>query len=165
MIKTISLAGLFASICGVGVAYASAFLPSGEPAWAPFVMAICLAGAMVSMMALGATRGGRIGRLAFPFAFVFVVVAGGFTLVLTMPRIDPAEPVFWFGLPPAAALVMYGIGLVPLLVVPLAYALTFDEQALTEEDMQRVRRSMHPPEAPRVEPVLEAVGAGAARAE
>ena len=39
------------------------------------------------------------------------------------------------------AIVLFGVGLLPLLAVPLAYALTFDDQTLSEEDLERVRRA------------------------
>jgi hypothetical protein len=45
------------------------------------------------------------------------------------------------GLPRRAAIVLYGIGLLPLFVLPVAYALTFDEMTLSEEDLERVRRA------------------------
>ena len=47
----------------------------------------------------------------------------------------------WLGLPKGAALVLYGVGLLPLLVLPLAYALTFEGQTLSEADLERVRRA------------------------
>ena len=37
------------------------------------------------------------------------------------------------------AAIVYGVGLLPLLVLPVTYALTFDDQILTEEDLRRVR--------------------------
>jgi hypothetical protein len=95
----------------------------------------------VSTMTLGAARAGRIGPLALPFGFVFLVVAGGFSLVLSLPPVDPAEPVLWLGLPPRAAIVLYGIGLLPLIAMPLVYALTFDRHTLGEADLERVRRA------------------------
>lgn len=141
MLKRAALSVLFVSLLGVGAAYASAFLPGGAPEWAAYVMAVGIAAMMVSTMTLGAAREGRIGALALPFGFVFLVVAGGFTLVLALPGLDPAEPRLWLGLPPRAAIVLYGIGLLPLLAMPLVYALTFDRQTLGEADLARIRRA------------------------
>ncbi len=140
MIKRLALPALFVSMLAVAAAYASAFLPGGAPAWAPGAMAVGTAGTLVATMTLGAARNGRIGRLAIPFAFVFVVVAGGFLLILSLPPIDPASPDLWLGLPPRAAIVLYGIGLLPLLAMPLGYALTFDAMTLSDADLERVRR-------------------------
>ncbi|MFW6192358.1 MAG: hypothetical protein ACOC83_02640 [Gemmatimonadota bacterium] len=129
---------LFAvSILAVATAYASAFLPGGAPAWAPWPMALGISGCLVAAMALGASRDGRVGRLAYPFTIVFVLLAGGFATVLALPESAPGE--LWLGLPPRAAVVLYGIGLLPFLVVPLAYALTFDRMTLDEEDWERIR--------------------------
>ena len=38
-----------------------------------------------------------------------------------------------------AAIVIYGIGLLPIIVLPVAYALTFDTQTLSAEDVEQVR--------------------------
>lgn len=136
-----ALLGLGISAAAVGAAYASAFLPAGAPGWAPWLMAGGTAGALVAAMALGAARAGRIGRLAYPFAFVFLALVVGFGLALGLPSAEAAEPALWLGLPPRAAVVMYGIGFLPLLVVPLAYALTFDELTLSSADWERIRRA------------------------
>lgn len=141
MVKRLALSGLVLSTVLIGAAYAAAFLPGGAPAWAPWLMAVGTAGSMAAVMALGAERNGRIGRLWIPFAFTFVVIAGGFGAVLALPPADPSDPALWLGLPPRAAIVMYGIGLLPLFVVPVAYALTFDGRTLSAEDLERVRRS------------------------
>jgi hypothetical protein len=140
MMKRLALPGLFLSILAIAASYASAFLPGGAPSWAAGVFAVAIAGTLVFTMIIGASRNGRIGVLAIPFAFVFLVVAGGFLFVLSMPPADPADPELWLGLPPRAALVLYGIGLLPLLVMPLGYALTFDAMTLSEADLERVRR-------------------------
>lgn len=142
MIRSSALVVCFASVLGIGAAYGAAFLPGGAPEWAAWIMAIGIAAMLVSIMALGAVRHGRLGRLWLPFAFVFVVLAGGFGLVLALPPADPLDPALWLGLPPRAAVVLYGIGLLPLLVVPLAYALTFDQMTLTDHDLARVRDAM-----------------------
>lgn len=139
MIRRVSLALIFASLLGIGVAYASAFFPGGAPVWAPWAMAVGTATAMVGIMALGAVRDGRLGRLWFPFVFVLLVLVGGFGVVLSLPPADPADPTLWLGLPPRAAVVLFGIGLLPLVAVPVAYALTFDQMTLSQADLDRVR--------------------------
>lgn len=122
--------------------YGSAFLPGDPPPWAPWSLGIGTATVMVAASALGAARAGRgVGRLKVPFALVFLILAGGFAAVLLLPPPDPADPSLVLGLPPAAAVVLLGIGLLPLLVLPVAYALTFEETTLSEEDLARVRRA------------------------
>ena len=34
---------------------------------------------------------------------------------------------------------IYGVGLLPIVVLPIAYALTFETQTLSAEDVERVR--------------------------
>ena len=49
----------------------------------------------------------------------------------------------WFGgLPLAAAIQLYGLWLVPLLLVALAYGLTFDRFELRQEDLDRLDDSL-----------------------
>ena len=87
-------------------------------------------------MALGATRGNRgLGSLKLPFAFVFLVLAAGFCLALLLPSKEP----LMLGLPLRAAIIIYGIGLLPIIILPVAYAITFDTQTLSEADVARVR--------------------------
>ncbi len=140
MAKRLALWLLVLSMLAVGAAYASAFLPGGTPSWGPWLMAIAIPGTMVAMMMMGAARAGRVGRLWLPFAFVFAVVAGGFSVVLALPPVDPSDPTLWLGLPPRAAVIMYGIGLLPILAMPIGYALTFDAMTLSEADLERVRQ-------------------------
>jgi hypothetical protein len=91
-------------------------------------------------MVLGATRGSKgIGQLKLPFLFVFVVLASGFCLALGLPITESAGTPLLLGLPVRAAIIIYGIGLLPIVVLPVAYALTFDTQTLSEEDIARVR--------------------------
>lgn len=139
MAKRLALPALVSSMLLIAAAYGAALLPGDTPSWSPALLAVGTAGALVAMMAMGAARGGRIGILALPFAFVFVVVAGGFLLVLVLPPAAAGDPELWLGLPPRAAIVLFGIGLVPLLGMPLVYALTFDAMTLSEADLARVR--------------------------
>ena len=40
---------------------------------------------------------------------------------------------------PKMPVVVYGVGLLPVFVLPVVYALTFDAQTLRAEDLERVR--------------------------
>jgi prepilin signal peptidase PulO-like enzyme (type II secretory pathway) len=91
-------------------------------------------------MALGAARGRNgIGKLRIPLAFVLVVLTAGFCLALGLPANEGPQSILWIGLPARAAIVIYGIGLLPIVVLPIAYALTFDTQTLNQSDIDRVR--------------------------
>jgi hypothetical protein len=131
---------LAASIVAVAMAYGAAFTPGGAPVWAPWLLAIGVPAALVAVMILGAARGQRgIGKLKAPFAFVFLVLATGFCLALALPVSEGPSSELWLGLPARAAIVLYGIGLLPIIVLPVAYALTFDTQTLDASDIDKVR--------------------------
>ena len=128
---------------GIGAAYVSAFFPDTVGAAGPYLMAVAVPACMIATMALGAVRGSRgLGALGWPLLLVFVLmfalVAGGFLLALLLPPDTVASP-SWLGLPRRAAVVVYGVGILPLFVLPLAYAVTFDALTLSDEDLARVR--------------------------
>jgi hypothetical protein len=139
MTKRIALAAMVLAALAIAAAYASAFLPGGTPGWAPWPMALGIPTTLVAVMVLGAAKGGRIGRLALPFAFSFCVLAAGFCLAVALPEDAGAGAPLYLGLPLRAAIVIYGIGLFPIVVLPIAYALTFGEQTLNGADIERVR--------------------------
>jgi hypothetical protein len=141
MIKSLALVWFLASTLAITAAYGSAFLPQGSPDWAPWLLSLGTAGVLVSAMTIGAVRNGRLGRLVYPFALFFVVLFGGLAAVLLLPPADPADLTLWFGLPPRAAVLLYGVGLLPLLIVPVVYALTFDEMTLGADDWERIRKA------------------------
>jgi hypothetical protein len=137
--KRWALAAVALSSAAIGIAYASAFLPGGTPGWAPWLFMAGTSVMMVATMAVGAAGREGIGPLRLPFALVLMVLLGGFGLMLALPPADPADPALWLGLPPRAAVVLYGIGLLPFLLVPVAYTWTFDRLTLRPGDLERVR--------------------------
>lgn len=140
MIRRCARIGIVASTLAIATAYATAFFPA-PAVWAPWLFSAGTAGILVAMMVLGATRQDHLGRLAWPFVFVFCVLAGGLGLLLALPAVDPANPELWAGLPPRAAILLYVVGILPMFVVPVAYALTFDELTLSEADWARIREA------------------------
>ncbi len=135
-----SLAALVTGILAIAIGYAAAFLPGGTPPWAPWLLALGIPVALGAIMILGAARGRMgIGRLKYPFAFVVAVLALGFCAALALPAMESPLSKLWLGLPARAAIVIYGIGLLPIIVLPVAYALTFETQTLNAEDVERVR--------------------------
>jgi len=146
--RDLALRALIAGMAGIAMAYVSAFLPLWLARLGPWLMAIVMPLTMCAMMILGAVRAGRgIGPLAGPFALVFLLIAGGFVLALALPTENANTPL-WFGLPPRAAVLLCGVGLVPLLLLPVVYALTFDLFILTDEDLARVRAARLPDTKP-----------------
>lgn len=140
--KRAALTALVLSVAAIGFAYASAIVAGGMPTWSAWVMAIATSVAMVATMALGAARTGRVhgglGRLLLPFGTVLLIMLGAFAAALLLPA--AGEPLL-LGLPRRAAIVLYGIGILPALILPITYALTFDQLTLTDEDIERVREA------------------------
>ena len=135
-----ALVALIAGILAIATGYAAAFLPGGTAPWAPWLLALGIPIALGAIMSLGAARGGMgIGPLKYPFAFVVAVLAIGFCAAIAIPATEGPLSKLWLGLPARAAIVIYGIGLLPIIVLPVAYALTFEAQTLNAEDVERVR--------------------------
>ena len=93
----------------------------------------------VALIALAVSRDGRIGPLGLPLLVLLILLEGcavGMLIlrgqVLTAPWVG--------GLPLAAAIQLYGVWLAPLLLVALAYALTFDRYELRQDDLDRFAR-------------------------
>ena len=139
MHRRTGLAVFVTSAVLIAVAYGAAFVPGGAPRWAPFLLAAGTAGTMTGAMALGASRPGRrLGPLAMVFAAAFLIIAGGFAAALLLPAEGPTARL-WLGLPARAAVLIYGIGLLPVVLLPVAYAATFDRVTLSERDLAEFR--------------------------
>lgn len=139
--KKVARLAIIVATCAIAVGYASAFSSGGTPAWAPWLLAFGIPGALGGIMVLGAARErGGVGPLALPFAFVIITLTLGFCLALGLPADEGPNSTLWLGLPLRAAIVVYGIGLLPVVVLPVAYALTFGTQTLSAEDVERVRQ-------------------------
>jgi hypothetical protein len=139
--RRIGLAGIAASTAAIAVAYLATLLRGAPPAWAAWAVGLGAALMLVAFMGLGAARPGRPARALAPVLLVtFLLLAGGIALALVLPPDTGRDVRLWLGLPPRAAIVLYGIGILPALLLPLGYALTFDRGTLGEEDVERVRR-------------------------
>jgi hypothetical protein len=131
---------LFVSIAAIAIAYGAALVTRGASTLAPWIAAIAVPISLTAIMILGAVRGDKgIGRLAIPFGFVALILIVGFLAALILPATESATSSLWLGLPVRAAIVIYGIGVLPIIVLPVAYALTFETQTLTAQDVERVR--------------------------
>ena len=138
--RSAALTALCAAVLAIAAGYAAAFSKSGTPVWAPWLLALGIPISLGAIMILGAARGRNgIGPLKLPFLFVVAVLAIGFCAALALPATESPLSKLWLGLPARAAVVIYGIGLLPIVVLPVAYALTFETQTLSAEDVERVR--------------------------
>jgi hypothetical protein len=131
---------LFLSVVAIGIAYAAALVTNGGSSLAPWIAAIGIPTSLTAIMILGAVRGDKgIGSLTLPFLFVALILIVGFVAALALPATENAGSRLILGLPLRAAIVIYGIGLLPIVVLPVAYALTFETQTLSADDVERVR--------------------------
>jgi hypothetical protein len=138
--RRVALIALFLAIAAIASGYAAAFSKSGTPHWAPWLLAVGIPIALGAIMILGAARDREgIGPLKIPFAFVVLVLIIGFSAALSLPATESPLSKLWLGLPARAAIVIYGVGLLPIIVLPVAYALTFETQTLSADDVQRIR--------------------------
>ena len=137
-----ALRALASSCALVAAAYVLAFLPGGAPPSAAWGLVLGSAGALASLMALGAARAGRVRRGAVvACALTFVVVAAAFGAALLLPANEGPHAPLLLGLPVRTAIVIYGVGLVPLVFLPVIYALQFDADAPTDDELERIRRA------------------------
>jgi hypothetical protein len=138
--KTFMLWLVILSCALVAAGYGMAFLPGGTPPWAPWCLALGSNGAIMSLMALGAMRRGKLpAALRWTFIVMFATCTAAFGAALALPANDgPAGPIL-FGLPLRAAIVIYGVGVLPIAILPFAYAFTFDAWTLSDADLRRVR--------------------------
>lgn len=140
-VRRLAFAAMVLGAVGIAAAYLSAFGAPSVAAMGPWIMAVALPVCLVAVMTLGAVRDGRsLGAMTLPFALVFLLVAGGFVLALLLPADAPGDPL-WLGLPRRAAVILFGVGLLPLFVLPMVYALTFEGLTLSDADIARVRAS------------------------
>jgi hypothetical protein len=138
--RGVAVGSLFLGVLAIAIGYAAAFSRNGTPQWAPWLLALGIPVSVGAIMILGAARGERgIGALKIPFIFVIAILAIGFCAALAMPATESAASRLWLGLPARAAVIIYVIGLLPIVVLPVAYAVTFKTQTLRAEDVERVR--------------------------
>ena len=122
----------------LALAYALTFAGGAWGRFAPWLLALGSNGLILSLMALGATRHDTLPRsLAVTFAGLFLLCAGAFLLALALPAGEGAGGALLLGLPLRTAIVLYGVGVLPIFVLPFAYAFTFDATSI-DEDLERV---------------------------
>ncbi len=142
MLTRLIIAAFVLSCTAIAGAYALAFLPAGAPPLAAWGLALGSAGVLAAVMALGAARHGRLRPIPLAAAILtFLTVAGAFAAALLLPPNEGKAAVLVLGFPLRTAIVLYGVGVVPMLFLPVAYALSFDDDTLTEADLERVRRA------------------------
>lgn len=101
-----------------------------------FGVALLMPGALL----LGALRPGRSHRrLVVVAASMGALLLMAFGAALLLPDSSSAEPL-WLGLPRRAAIIVYGVGLLPVLWLPWAFARDFKDFGLDEARLAELRR-------------------------
>jgi hypothetical protein len=148
MTRRIALLTILIAILVIGAGYASAFLPGGAPRIASFAFAVATAALMTAISVLGAARGrSGLGALRWVFGATFFILAGGFCAALLQP--PPAADALWLGLPRGAAIILYVVGFLPMLILPIAYALSFEQTTNHDDDELRRQLESLPRDPPR----------------
>jgi hypothetical protein len=133
---------LVASLGLVAASYAAIFVAPTAPSWAPIALATGANGVIVTLMAIGATKRDTLPRsLVYTFIGTFLLCAGAFVLALLMPANEGAGAPLLLGLPVRTAIVLYGAGVLPIAILPFAYAFTFESSTLDDADLARVREA------------------------
>ena len=145
-----ALALLVIGLLMAAAAYGSAFLAGGAPAWAAPLLGVAAVAMMTATALLAAARPGN-GGLAAALASGGLGLACAMVAVWTIPATDPLAPRLFLGLPAGAAHLLYGIGLVPAVAVPLLYARTFHRATLSEDDLRTVRAAARRTATPAVD--------------
>lgn len=147
LVTRVAFTALVGGLLGVAASYLTAFFPASAAA-SPWLMATAMPVSLMGMLLLGAIRQGRpLGALVWAFAVVLLIIAGGFLLALLLPAETTASPL-WLGLPRRAAVILYGVGVLPLFILPVAYAVSFSTRTLSDDDLDRVRAARRPETAP-----------------
>ena len=147
MNRPFAIRALVAGILLLAVAYGGQLVLGRTPRWMVWTYLLGMATTMLGMLVLGvARRHAGVGRLALPLLFIYGLLLAGFGLALGLDAETVSDPL-WLGLPRRAAIVVYGIGVLPLFLLPLAYALTFESLTLREEDMKRIAAARQAREA------------------
>ncbi len=139
MLKSIVLSLVVISLLIVGAGYTGSFFSAP---WSPWCLAIGTCGALMSMMALGSIRRGKIApALRWVFAGMFLFCAGCFCVALALPANEGAGGPMLFNFPLRSTIVLLGVAIVPILVMPFAWALTFESSMLSDADLQQLREA------------------------
>lgn len=104
--------------------------------FAEYLFAVLAMAYPVALIAMAVARHGELGPLAVPLGLLLLILEGcALAMLLLRGRVMDAP---WIGgLPAAAAVQLYGLWLLPLVLVALAYALSFDAFEMSAQDLER----------------------------
>lgn len=118
---------LFAvGIVAIAGGYAATIIRGTAPGWAPWALALGIAATAVGLFVLGSASRGKVRpAIVLTLTLLFLDLAASFGAALTMRPDEGIDGRLLLGLPLRLAIVFYGVGFVPLLVLPVVFGLTF----------------------------------------
>ncbi len=129
---------LLLGLLAIAAAYAvvlARVAPGAAPSWLALGTTAVLAG----MAVLGIARRGRVTpRLLGAAVVCFASVAVGLAVPLILPPPAVGDQLL-LGLPRPTAILLALVGLLPLLLLPLAYAAAFEREVLSDADLAGLR--------------------------
>jgi hypothetical protein len=144
--RGVAVAGLAIAAAVWLLAYAVTWRTGALPQALALGCVLATVGQLALFALLGARRAdGRAGAAWGAAAVLLLGVGGLFAAVLLAPDLGAAEPLLG-GLPRRAALVLLGVGLLPLPLLALAFARGFDAWTPSAEDVARLK-ALVPPSA------------------
>lgn len=132
-------------LTAVALAYATLLLDVTTLAAsiAPLLLAFGASAILAGMLALASCRpSGTPRALRATVRLAFVATFAGLLYALLAPP-PTAEGPLLLGLPRVTAIMLLVTGLIPLVVLPIAYARAFDKDVLGEDDIARVAELAH----------------------
>lgn len=126
VVSRLGLVALIVGIVAVALAYASAFAPAPWDQRGVLLMAFAQPLVLVGVTAMATGAGlARDWRWQWTLVLTWLVGAVGLVGALLMPT-EVVGEVLWLGLPRRFALLFGLVGVVPMVVLPLMYAITFE---------------------------------------
>jgi hypothetical protein len=129
---------LLLGLLAIAAAYAGALAGIAERA-TPWWLALGTTAVLAGMAVLGAARRGRRTPLLTGAAGACLAsVAVGLVAPLLLTPPVAGDPLL-LGLPRPTAIMLVLVGLLPLVLLPLAYAAAFEREVLSEDDLAELR--------------------------
>lgn len=137
-LRTAGVVGTAAGATCAALAYGTAWWSGGTSAVAPWFMLAAISISMASALLLGAGRHGSHPILAGAAVFLAISLATLLGAALVLPA-ELAPDALLFGMPRRLGLVVTGIGLLPFLVLPAAFARDFTDDGLDPAALAALR--------------------------
>jgi hypothetical protein len=142
--RGVAVALLALSAATLLLGYVALWWSGGPSRTVHAVMAAAVVTQLTAFVLLGARRrDGRLGAAWVAVGAVVVLVGGVLVTVIVSADAGAAEPLLG-GLPRRAGLVLYGVGLAPLVLLAGSFARSFDTWVPTEAEVEQVR-ALRPP--------------------